>query len=76
MGQLAHSLKGAVASFAAHTAQALASDLECRGRQGELENAAAVLQQLERELARIAVFASEHDWAARVCTPTPTPPLS
>jgi two-component system sensor histidine kinase/response regulator len=76
MGQLAHSIKGAVASFAAHTAQALAYDLECRGRQGELENASAVLQQLEHELERIAVFATEHDWAARVGTLTPTPPLS
>jgi two-component system sensor histidine kinase/response regulator len=74
MGQLAHSLKGAVASFAAHTAQALAYDLECRGRQGELENASAVLQQLEHELERLAVFATEHDWDARVGTPTPTPP--
>jgi hypothetical protein len=69
-------MKGAVASFAAHTAQALAYDLECRGRLGELENASAVLQQLEHELERIAVFVTEHDWAARVCTLPPTSSLS
>jgi two-component system, sensor histidine kinase and response regulator len=76
MSPLAHSMKGAVASFAAHTAPALAYDLESRGRQGKLEDASAVLQQPEHELERIAVFATAHDWAARVGTPTPTPPLS
>ncbi len=73
MGQLAHSMKGAVASFAAHTAQALAYDLERQGRQGELANASAVLQQLEYELERIAVFVTEHDWAAHVGALPPTP---
>ena len=68
MGQLAHSLKGAVASFAAHTAHTLAYDLERRGRQGELEGAAAVLQQLESELERIAVFVTEHNWEEQICT--------
>jgi two-component system sensor histidine kinase/response regulator len=74
-GQLAHSLKGAIASFAAHAAYTLAHNLECRGRQGELEGASAVLQQLERELERIAVFVSEHDWTERVC-PLPLTPSS
>jgi signal transduction histidine kinase/DNA-binding response OmpR family regulator len=73
MGRLAHSMKGVVASFAAHTAQALAYDLERRGRRGELENASAVLQQLEQELERIAVFVTDHDWAEPVCTLPPTP---
>jgi two-component system sensor histidine kinase/response regulator len=41
--RLAHSLKGAVANFGAHTAYALAYDLERRGHHGELEHASVVL---------------------------------
>jgi two-component system, sensor histidine kinase and response regulator len=73
MAQVAHSLKGAIASFAAHAAHTLAYELECRGRQGELDGAAAVLQQLEHELERIAVFITEHDWAEHGCTLPPGP---
>ena len=64
MARSAHSLKGAVASSAAHGAESLAYDPECRGREGELENASVVLPQLERELERIAVFVAEHKWDA------------
>jgi CheY-like chemotaxis protein/HPt (histidine-containing phosphotransfer) domain-containing protein len=60
--RLAHNLKGAVGSFAAQAAHTLAYDLECRGRQGMIENASEVLQHLEEELQRIAVFVAEHDW--------------
>jgi two-component system, sensor histidine kinase and response regulator len=70
MAQAAHSLKGVIASFAAHT---LAYELERRGRQRELEGAPAVLQQLEHELERIAVFVTEPDWAEHGCTLPPTP---
>ena len=60
--RLAHSFKGVVATFGADTAYSLAYDLERLSHQGELENASSVLQQLEHELKRIAVFVAEHDW--------------
>jgi len=69
--RLAHSLKGAVMNFGAHTAQSLAYDLECLGHQGELAHASLVLQQLEHELRRIAAFVTEQDWAERMATELP-----
>ena len=37
------------------------------GRQAELEGAPLVLQQLERELERIAIFVTETAWDEQVC---------
>jgi hypothetical protein len=48
----------------AHTAYALAHRLETLGSQGVPEDAAAALQQLERELERIATFFANPDWRA------------
>jgi two-component system sensor histidine kinase/response regulator len=55
----AHSLRGAVSNFVAQTAYALAYELEIMGRRAELDRAPMVLQQLERELERIARFVSK-----------------
>jgi signal transduction histidine kinase/DNA-binding response OmpR family regulator len=72
--RLAHSLKGAVATFGAHTAYSLAYELERCGHQRELAHAASILQQLQHELRRIAVFVAEHDWDAR--TEATEPPIA
>ena len=73
MGQLAHSLKGSVVSFGAKTASTLAHKLETMGRQADLEDAPLVLQQLERELERIAIFVTETGWDEQVCAMPHTP---
>jgi two-component system, sensor histidine kinase and response regulator len=62
----AHSLKGAIGYFGAQTAHTLAYELETRGRRAELDGAAAVLQQLERELERIVAFIAEPGWEERI----------
>jgi HPt (histidine-containing phosphotransfer) domain-containing protein len=49
----AHSLKGAVANFAAESAFQAAWALEQIGRSGNLENSATALQQLEDEFAAL-----------------------
>jgi signal transduction histidine kinase/CheY-like chemotaxis protein/HPt (histidine-containing phosphotransfer) domain-containing protein len=69
--QIAHSLKGAVGYFGTQRASALAAHLEALGRRAELEGAAAVVQELEQELARISAFVAETGWVERVCTPSP-----
>jgi len=66
MERLAHSLKGAVATFGAYPAQSLAYELGRRGRQGELADAASILPQLQQELRRIAVFVAEQGWDERI----------
>jgi hypothetical protein len=43
------------------------------GRQAELEGAPLVLQQLERELERIAIFVTETSWDEQVCAMPHTP---
>jgi two-component system, sensor histidine kinase and response regulator len=68
MAHVAHSLKGSVVTFGAKTASTLAHRLETMGRQAELEDAPLVLQQLERELARIAIFVTETAWDEQVCS--------
>jgi HPt (histidine-containing phosphotransfer) domain-containing protein len=57
--RLGHSLKGALAAIGATTALTLASELETKGRAAQLDDASAVLDQLERELGRLAVFCAE-----------------
>jgi signal transduction histidine kinase/CheY-like chemotaxis protein/HPt (histidine-containing phosphotransfer) domain-containing protein len=64
--QIAHSLKGAVGYFGTQRASALAAQLEALGRRAELEGAAAVVQELEQELARISAFIAETGWVERV----------
>jgi two-component system sensor histidine kinase/response regulator len=73
MAHVAHSLKGTVMSFGAKTASTLAYRLETMGRQAELEGAPLVLQQLERELERIAIFVTETGWDEQVCAMPHTP---
>jgi signal transduction histidine kinase/HPt (histidine-containing phosphotransfer) domain-containing protein len=55
----AHHLKGALGVVGAPVAATLASELELMGCAGELEEAFHMLQQLEREVARIATFYAE-----------------
>jgi CheY-like chemotaxis protein len=50
----AHRLKGSVGSLSAHPAFEAARDLEVVGREGDLADAAAALERLERELQRLA----------------------
>ncbi len=56
---VAHSLKGSLSAFGAVTAYELAAALETMGRTAALEGAAAVLDQLEPELARLVAFVME-----------------
>jgi signal transduction histidine kinase/HPt (histidine-containing phosphotransfer) domain-containing protein len=60
----AHHLKGALGIIGATVASTLASALELMGCAGELEEAFHMLQQLEREVARIATFYAERGWEA------------
>jgi len=64
--QAAHSLKGAVANFGAKAAYTLAYTLETMGREARLDHASTVLQQLEREMARVSTFFAEPGWEERV----------
>jgi signal transduction histidine kinase/CheY-like chemotaxis protein len=60
--RLGHSLKGSLAAVGATTARTLADELETRGRAAQLEGISAVMDRLERELARIAAFVDESSW--------------
>jgi CheY-like chemotaxis protein len=64
--QVAHSVKGAVSYFGAQRAFDLAAQLEALGRQAKLATALSVVQELERELARLSAFVAESGWAERV----------
>jgi HPt (histidine-containing phosphotransfer) domain-containing protein len=60
----AHSLQGALSIIGGPLAATLASELERMGGAGALEDACRVLPPLERELAGIATFYTDHGWAA------------
>jgi signal transduction histidine kinase/CheY-like chemotaxis protein/HPt (histidine-containing phosphotransfer) domain-containing protein len=62
----AHGLRGEVGLFGAEIASNLAATLETMGREGHLENARDVLQELERELARVILFFDHAGWETRV----------
>src|SRR3989441_6940825 len=49
-----HTLKGAFANLAAHSARDLAARLEAMGRAGELSEAGLVFNQLQSELHRVS----------------------
>jgi CheY-like chemotaxis protein len=53
VGTTAHSLKGALSIFGRTAAYDLAQELETRGRTGQLDGAASVLDMLGQELMRI-----------------------
>jgi HPt (histidine-containing phosphotransfer) domain-containing protein len=55
----AHSLKGAVSNFAAHTVTQAAYQLEVLGRNARLEDAPAALATLESQLAALQPALSE-----------------
>jgi signal transduction histidine kinase/DNA-binding response OmpR family regulator len=63
--RLGHSLKGSLAAVGATTARTLAYELETRGRAAQLEGISAVMDHLERELARIAAFVAESSCETR-----------
>jgi signal transduction histidine kinase/HPt (histidine-containing phosphotransfer) domain-containing protein len=60
----AHHLKGALSIIGGTLAATLASELERMGDVGALEDASRTLPPLERELAGIATFYTDHGWAA------------
>ncbi|MCK5147501.1 response regulator [bacterium] len=62
----AHSLKGAVGNFGANTAFNLAYELENLGKQDRLEDADAVLGQLENELNQFKLYFSTPHWESVV----------
>jgi HPt (histidine-containing phosphotransfer) domain-containing protein len=49
----AHTLKGMLANFCAEAAEGAARDLEMRGREDRLDGADAVVDALDREVARL-----------------------
>lgn len=51
--QAAHTFKGTVLTFEASQAVELALELENRGRQGQLEGAAGLLERLQQEAERL-----------------------
>jgi signal transduction histidine kinase len=59
----AHHLKGAISIIGATVASTLVSELVLMGDAGALEEAGRVLPPLEREVARIAAFYTDHSWA-------------
>lgn len=56
----AHSLKGALASFGARRAFALAQQVETRGRESRLEEAAGLLSGLESEVVQACHALSDY----------------
>jgi GAF domain-containing protein/CheY-like chemotaxis protein/HPt (histidine-containing phosphotransfer) domain-containing protein len=61
-----HSLRGEVALFSAQVACNLAATLETMGREGHLDSALSVLQELEREIERVILFLDHTGREARV----------
>jgi CheY-like chemotaxis protein len=68
----AHQLKGAMSIIGGTVASTLASELELMGGASALEAAGRVLPLLERELAGIATFYTDHSWAALPSVPMAT----
>jgi signal transduction histidine kinase len=62
----AHSLKGALSTIAALSAQTLAYELETMGHTTHLEKAAIILQQLTTELERLSAFFADPSWVDRI----------
>jgi signal transduction histidine kinase/HPt (histidine-containing phosphotransfer) domain-containing protein len=62
----AHSLKGALGTIAAPSAQTLAYELETMGHTADLDKAAIILQQLTAELERLSVFFADPSWVDRI----------
>ncbi|PYM60404.1 MAG: hypothetical protein DMD79_15845, partial [Candidatus Rokuibacteriota bacterium] len=60
--QVAHGLKGALATLGATAAWALAADLERRGEDGRLQDAEDTLARLEDELDRLTTFVTTPGW--------------
>jgi len=60
--QTAHTLKGTVANFGAHTAVALAQQLEKSGKESRFDQAGEILLQLKEEMKRIDRFFTEAEW--------------
>jgi CheY-like chemotaxis protein len=58
----AHRLKGALAVLGATSAYTLAAALETMGRDTCLDGTTALIEELERELARIVAFFAESGW--------------
>jgi HPt (histidine-containing phosphotransfer) domain-containing protein len=56
----AHSLKGALANFGARRAFAVAQQVETRGREARLEEAAALLSALESEVVQACNALSDY----------------
>jgi HPt (histidine-containing phosphotransfer) domain-containing protein len=62
----AHSLKGSSAQLGALRLASLSHALELAGHQGSLQEAAGIVDEIERELARVAPALKQASEAARV----------
>jgi signal transduction histidine kinase/sensor domain CHASE-containing protein/HPt (histidine-containing phosphotransfer) domain-containing protein len=62
----AHGFKGALGTIGASRARALAYALETMGHTAHLDKASTILQQLEAELERLAVFFADPSWVGRI----------
>jgi CheY-like chemotaxis protein len=71
--RLAHSLRGAIATFGAKTAYTLANELETLGRAGQLDAAPSILQQLEDALEALKTFTAEPGWEEQLESPARFP---
>jgi HPt (histidine-containing phosphotransfer) domain-containing protein len=60
--QIAHTLKGALASLHASAALALAQELEARGRAGDVGDAGPLVERLAAEVGRVIDFFTRPDW--------------
>lgn len=58
----AHGIKGAVGSFGGQAAHNVALRLETMGREGDLNDAQSVLEELEVEMERFAAFFARPEW--------------
>jgi HPt (histidine-containing phosphotransfer) domain-containing protein len=56
----AHSLKGLSANFSANAVSSLAAELEQRTRQGDVTDAAALIDKIETESRRLVEYIGEN----------------
>jgi HPt (histidine-containing phosphotransfer) domain-containing protein len=58
----AHRLKGVLGNIGGLVAQDVAHHLEMLGEEGDLDGGSVALEELEKELGRVAAFYSEPGW--------------
>ena len=58
----AHAIKGAARNVAANRLSDIAYQLECAGRENDLETATPLFNKLKLELETVVTFLSQPDW--------------